>query len=226
MAAPCHVHSSWFWPKSVEGNNTTLSLQYNVRTIVHFTALTFPQKRYLHGTNLCLLPTTSFQRNSVWSSLRKMVIRTTIIKEVNKQAQNMKNTGELSHKHWKGSEWPESADLEWQINRGYPHLVNWQGVCFLDDFELRNQQKNPDHDSVDKNASILYILLFFIFSVLLFNISSWCLNGNWTMLKDVQQIKSSVFCSNCLFTHEASQSLTNTLNSIIYTTRLLDILKT
>lgn len=86
------------------------------------------------------------------------------------------------HKIWKiqnyfisierEGEWPEPADLEWQINRGYPHLLNWQGACFFDDSELRNQQKNPDYYSADKSVSIFYILLSSVFSVLISNISS------------------------------------------------------
>lgn len=36
--------------------------------------------------------------------------------------------------------------------QGLPHLLNCRGACFFDDFELGNQQKNPDHDSADTSV--------------------------------------------------------------------------
>lgn len=121
MAALCHVRFSWFWPKSVEGNSTTLPLQYNFRTIVHFTALTYAQKWCLHGRNTCLLPITSFHRTSVWSSLRKMMIRTTTNKADSQQMsakyEEYRRTILISIE--REGELPKSAGLEWQINRGY-----------------------------------------------------------------------------------------------------------
>lgn len=73
-------------------------LEYNCSTMVHFVVLTFPKPMMSlsgYGCILSLLPITTFQRNSAWISLSKMVIRTTINKAANNQTQKMKIAGKL-----------------------------------------------------------------------------------------------------------------------------------
>lgn len=73
-------------------------LQYNFSTMVYYVVLTCAKTVMFPSRYDCmssLLPITSFQRNSAWIPLSKMMIRTIINKVANNQTEDVISPGKL-----------------------------------------------------------------------------------------------------------------------------------